>query len=238
MRKHIVTFAAIIISCVIGASMSGSSAATGIVQSNKTHAMADITSSDVSSTASSSAVSSAVSSSSSSAPDVQAQDVSSSTVSTVDNTDARNAALQTENDRHTQALADIDAQYDPQITALQNEIDGFTTENARDTTAEIAKLQNDYDIPFKQYNDYNKHRIECGIAEPDRQELLYYNIMMENGQTLTDQKPGLVQLNTDYATEQSDISSLPSVTASKLNAISNESSYHLNNLTSIYSLYP
>jgi len=141
-----------VLSAVIGVAMIGGVSAAGIVSSNLSNIVSNVSSNGTASTmsildtssassATSSEVSSAVSSALSSAPDVQAQDVSSSTVSTVDSTEVRTLAIQDENSRHTQALSDINTLYDPQVVALQAEIQGYKDQGALDTSAQIIVQQ-------------------------------------------------------------------------------------------------
>jgi hypothetical protein len=133
-----------VMSAVIGVAMIGGVSAAGIVSSNLSNIVSNVSSNGTASTMSvldtssvSSEVSSEVSSALSSAPDVQTQDISSSTVSTADSTEVRTLAIQDENSRHTQALNDINTLYDPQVVALQAEIQGYKDQGALDTSAQI-----------------------------------------------------------------------------------------------------
>jgi hypothetical protein len=191
------------------------------------------------SSAASSEVSSAVSSALSSAPDVQAQDVSSSTVSAVDNTDARNAALVSESVRHDSAMADINTNYNGQIAVINAELQKFTGENARDTTVEIATLQKNYDDAYANYlEQYNNARI--GGYDPNTfpTVIVYKGISDTAQDTLITQKPILQQLQTDYNKMPFEKQQITDIEGSKQIEIDAENRDHTNEISNINNIYP
>ena len=153
-KKVIVSLAAIVISASIGLPIAITS--IGITAENTSPKLMGATL-EISS---SSTVFSAVSSTPSSTPVVSStvssavsQIVSSAVVSSspppvytpIDNTAAKNTAIQVENDRHTNYLNNLNAIYDPQIKVSQDLIQGYKDSGAKNVTVEMAALQKTMD---------------------------------------------------------------------------------------------
>lgn len=175
-----------------------------------------------SSTASGSSSVSSGESSTSSAPSTPGGQTSS------DDTHAQ--AIANEDIRHQQALDAINAQYDPQIAALNNEIAGFEAENARDTTKEIqdgqAELQRQYENLLKDDNnpaagtDYT-HQMHIRVYQENCD--IYYNTTL----------PNLQKLQKDYQKLLDDRPLLASLNSQKQAAITGENSLHVSKLEAI-----
>ena len=224
-------------SAIIGVTMIGTASAAGIVAGNHTNVVASIASS---STASSSAVSSASSSkasNTSSAVSTVASVVPTSSASSSGGTSSTPtgtssvpdiaAMINAENTRHQNALTSINAKYDPQIAALQNEIATFKAEGARDTTADIQAQQ----------DAFNQEAIKLGaesndpVAGTDYTHAQHMKIFNENCDRFYNVTlPQLQKLSTDYRKLQSDQSQLDSLTSAKQIETNNENQLHLDNL--------
>ena len=218
-KKILIAAGAIVISSAIGLTIAMRASGATATVSKPAYATNEVLDTSNVSSAASSEVSSAVSSALSSAPDVQAQDVSSSTVSTVDNTAAHNAALQTENDRHTAALTDINTQYDPQIAALQTEITGFQAEGAADMTQDANNRQTLCDKCFNGYNAYIQW-YQTAIDKtqyPEEEHQDYETYIGETTPIFTDNK-----LTSDYQKEQLDQGKITNLQSQKSDATYSE----------------
>ena len=128
-----------------------------------------------------------------------------------DNTAARTAALQTENDRHTAALARTDDQYDPQISAAQTEGQDVLDQNAVDYQANLRRLLE---------QAANGGLLNSGWYQTQLDQLAA-------AQQSADQKV-LDQRTADVA----------NLTAQKQSAIDSENSFHASQMKSINAIYP
>jgi hypothetical protein len=229
-KKILIAAGAIVISSAIGLTIAMRASGATATVSKPTYATNQVldTSSVLSEVSSevSSAVSSAVSS------EVSSETSSSSSyVGAVDNTDARNLALDAENTRHTNALTDINTQYDPQIKASQDLIQGYLDAGAKDVSqADIDAQQKICDDSFTQWQYDNTHYTGDTQYITDN-ENNFYNVSMAKLSVMKTQK----FLYDKITTEQTNINNLQTL---KNKYTDYETSYNQQQQLSIYQQYP
>ena len=201
--------------------MNGSSTPSPVNSESRTSSAVQSGSSGVNSSSYTS-TSSQVTSSSATLPD--SSSIISSGGSSTDNSAARQAAIDAENTRHSNALSDIDNQYDPQISALQKEIAAFQAEGAQDETSSIAALQKQSDDAWAYFN---KTSAVYGSNSDEAQRALnHYNECM----TILKKYQSL---NSDYQTMLQSQSQLDSLQTRKSLSISSENSIHAQYISNI-----
>ena len=130
-------------------------------------------------------------------------------------------------------MVTISNQYDPKISALQNEVSAFKAEGAYDSTQDIQKGKDQLDQQLtavqklKNEAEYQNHDMEIDYELAQKVYNENYNLFFETTE------PRLEKLLSDFQKEQQDLNQISSLQSQKGIAIDLENHQHVINLENI-----